>query len=395
MVSMANAAGWVTAQVGETPLFSGPPGSVKTEVAKAWTRFFKRKPFCLIGSIIDAPDVGGYPGIVEMDGKRFCEMMPLDWAMKTHDQPSVLIIDELTTSPPPVQAAMLRIICERKIGNFDLPSPKDLWIISMCNPPGCAANGFELEPPMANRLGHYTWKTPWDTVMAGWKNGLNFPDLDYPVVPENWMDYQPAIGNLCAAFRQRRPELFEPATDSAGNLKLSDADQGGAYGTARSWTALQKVWAGLEAVGLGDEEKFEAASAYVGVDAAAEFTTYCKELDLPDPEEWLTRFHNDPTADFAPLERPDLTIAFLGSLEHAVREDNTKERWEAAMGLLNSLVTKPGQKVFVVESGRALHGTDRDGERLVKSNYNLPATLGQELQSMLRARLNISDRGSE
>lgn len=393
MVSMANAAGWVTAQVGETPLFSGPPGSVKTEVAKAWTRFFKRKPFCLIGSIIDAPDVGGYPGIVEMDGKRFCEMMPLDWAMKTHEQPSVLIIDELTTSPPPVQAAMLRIICERKIGNFDLP--EDLWIISMCNPPGCAANGFELEPPMANRLGHYTWKTPWDTVMAGWKNGLNFPDLDYPVVPDNWMDYQPAIGNLCAAFRQRRPELFEPATDSAGNLKLSDADQGGAYGTARSWTALQKVWAGLESVGLGDEEKFEAASAYVGVDAAAEFTTYCKELDLPDPEEWLTRFHNDPTADFTPLERPDLTIAFLGSLEHAVREDNTKERWEAAMGLLNSLVTKPGQKVFVVESGRALHGTDRDGEKLVKSNYNLPATLGQELQSMLRARLNISDRGSE
>jgi hypothetical protein len=393
MVSMANAAGWVTAQVGETPLFSGPPGSVKTEVAKAWTRFFKRKPFCLIGSIIDAPDVGGYPGIVEMDGKRFCEMMPLDWAMKTHDQPSVLIIDELTTSPPPVQAAMLRIICEGKIGNFDLP--EDLWIISMCNPPGCAANGFELEPPMANRLGHYTWKTPWDTVMAGWKNGLNFPDLDYPVVPENWMDYQPAIGNLCAAFRQRKPEMFEPATDSAGNMKLSDADQGGAYGTARSWTALQKVWAGLESVGLGDEEKFEAASAYVGVDAAAEFTTYCKELDLPDPEEWLTRFHNDPTADFAPLERPDLTIAFLGSLEHAVREDNTKERWEAAMGLLNSLVTKPGQKVFVVESGRALHGTDRDGERLVKSNYNLPATLGQELQSMLRARLNISDRGSE
>ena len=393
MVSMANAAGWVTAQVGETPLFSGPPGSVKTEVAKAFVRWAGRKPFCLIGSIIDAPDVGGYPGVVESDGKRYCEMMPLDWAMMTHEQPSALIIDELTTSPPPVQAAMLRIICERKIGNFDLPA--DLWIISMCNPPGCAANGFELEPPMANRLGHYTWKTPWDTVMAGWKNGLNFPDLEYPKVPENWMEYQPAIGNLCAAFRERKPELFEPATDNAGNMKLSDSDQGGAYGTARSWTALQKVWAGLEAVGLGDEEKFEAGAAYVGVDAAAEFATYCKELDLPDPEAWLARFHADPAADFTPLDRPDLTIAFLGSLEYAVKENNTKERWEAAMGLLNSLVTKTGQKVFVTESARSLHGDDKNGEKIVKNNYNLPASLGVELQSMLRARLNVSDRGSE
>ena len=390
MVSMANAAGWVTAQVGETPLFSGPPGSVKTEVAKAFIRWAGRRPFCLIGSIIAAPAVGGYPGVVEVDGKRYCEMMPLDWAMMTHEQPSALIIDELTTSPPPVQAAMLRIICERKIGNFDLPA--DLWIISMCNPPGCAANGFELEPPMANRLGHYTWKTPWDTVMAGWRNGLNFPDLEYPKVPENWMDYQPAIGNLCAAFRERKPELFEPATDSSGNMKLSDSEQGGAYGTARSWTALQKVWSGLEAVGLGDEEKFEAGAAYVGVDSAAEFVTYCKELDLPDPEAWLTRFHDDPTADFTPLDRPDLTIAFLGSLEYAVRENNTKGRWEAAMALLNNLVTKPGQKVLVHEAARALHGNDRDGNKIVKDNYTMPAQLGQELQSLLRARLNVKDR---
>ena len=247
---------------------------------------------------------------------------------------------------------------------------------------------------MANRLGHYTWKTPWDTVMAGWKNGLNFPDLEYPMVPDNWMDYQPAIGNLCASFRKLKPELFEPATDTNGNMTLSDSEQGGAYGTARSWTALQKVWAGLEAVGLGDEEKFEAGAAYVGVDAAAEFMTYCKELDLPDPETWLNRFHHDPSADFKPLDRPDLTIAFLGSLEHAVMENNTKERWEASMALLNSLVTKPGQKVFVVESGRALHGRDKHGEKIVKSTYNMPATLGQELQSMLRAKLNVADSRS-
>jgi len=65
------------------------------------------------------------------------------------------------------------------------------------------------------------------------------------------------------------------------------------------------------------------------------------------------------------------------------------------MGLLNSLVTKPGQKVFVTESARSLHGDDKNGEKIVKNNYNLPASLGVELQSMLRARLNVSDRGSE
>ena len=92
MVSMANAAGWVTAQVGETPLFSGPPGSVKTEVAKAFVKWAGRRAFCLIGSIIDAPDVGGYPGVVEVNGRRHCEMMPLDWAMTQNNLGNALAI---------------------------------------------------------------------------------------------------------------------------------------------------------------------------------------------------------------------------------------------------------------------------------------------------------------
>ena len=162
------------------------------------------------------------------------------------------------------------------------------------------------------------------------------------------------------------------------------------------------MWAGIEAIdndpnqeSLGDEVKFEAAAAYVGVDSAAEFMTYCKELDIPDPEQWINRFCATPSTDFAPLGRPDLTMAFLGSLESAVIQNNTKERWEAAMSLLNSLVDKPGQKVHVLESARSLHGQDRDGNKIVKSNYTLPAKLGQELNSMLRARLNITDRNAE
>jgi hypothetical protein len=122
--------------------------------------------------------------------------------------------------------------------------------------------------------------------------------------------------------------------------------------------------------------------------------TYCKELDLPDPENWINRFAMNENTDFTPLDRPDQTIAFLGSLQAAVVENNTKGRWEAAMALLNNLVTKPGQKVLVHEAARALHGNDRDGNKIVKDNYTLPAQLGQELQSLLRARLNVRDRSA-
>jgi len=50
---------------------------------------------------------------------------------------------------------MLGVITEKRVG--DLPLPPETWIGAACNPAGQAAGGYELEPPMANRLYHHPW----------------------------------------------------------------------------------------------------------------------------------------------------------------------------------------------------------------------------------------------
>lgn len=61
-----------------------------------------------------------------------------------------LFLDELTTSPPAVQAAMLAVALDLTVGDVQLP--KGTRVIAGANPPDCAAGGCELEAPLANRF---------------------------------------------------------------------------------------------------------------------------------------------------------------------------------------------------------------------------------------------------
>ena len=64
----------------------------------------------------------------DIAGKKFeiegtVRLAPPQWAKRLQDQPEgLLFLDELTTSPPAVQAAMLRVVLERVVGETALPS---------------------------------------------------------------------------------------------------------------------------------------------------------------------------------------------------------------------------------------------------------------------------------
>ena len=173
MSEFSNLIFWTVAQTGKvTPLVSGPPGCGKSRTFEAFAKAMGRRCYTLIGSLREPADIGGYPYPVQGDS-------PTWWSCRRSGRwivciaRRVVFIDELTTCPPAVQAALLGVIAEKRVGDFTLPDA--IWIAAACNPPDCAANGSELEPPLANRLCHLTWETDIEAWQRGMGNGLGFP----------------------------------------------------------------------------------------------------------------------------------------------------------------------------------------------------------------------------
>lgn len=339
-----NRAYFLAAQTGVTPLAIGAPGVAKTASIQAFGGITGRQIYTLIGSLRDPADVGGYPypgeiqSEAEVDGKLvFMRLIPPKWASDCwNGQKWIVFIDELTTCPPAVQAALLRVIAEKVVG--DLALPEDTWIVSAANPPGVAANGFELESPMANRLCHLKWKMDWESWDDGMRNGMNFPAPEYDRLPDDWRNHISGTGSLISAFRKVKPGLFEPQEDEAGNLKMDRAAMGGPWPSPRSWANAATCAAAATSVNAGANVEYDLIEGCVGYSAASEFSEWKRNLDLPDPESLIqaaiyAEEHGEDMRYKHP-NRPDKVIAMLGSVSHAVLMSNTKQRWEAGLRVL-------------------------------------------------------------
>ena len=78
----------------------------------------------VIGSLREPSDFAGLP-VVTDDGVR---LEPPSWAKRLQAaQAGYLFLDELSTSPPAVQAAMLGVALERRIGGWFCRGPCRSW----------------------------------------------------------------------------------------------------------------------------------------------------------------------------------------------------------------------------------------------------------------------------
>jgi hypothetical protein len=296
-------------------LLWGAPGTGKTSAIRAMAEAMGLPCETVIASIREPSDFAGLP-IVAGDTVRFAPPM---WARRPADAGhGLLFLDELSTAPPAVQAALLRVVLERAVG--DLMLPDQVAVVAAANPPEQAADGWDLSAPLANRLCHLTWHTDPRAVADGLAGGWAAPVV--PLLPDGWQAEELLARGLVAAFLHVRPGLAcAPPAEAAA--------AGRGWPSPRTWEMAARLMAAAGAAGTSDEARSALIQGAVGEGAGVEFLAWLSEMDLPDPEVVLA----DPTAFRLP-ERGDRAYAALAAIASAVAGNPTAERWAAGWQVL-------------------------------------------------------------
>jgi hypothetical protein len=292
-------------------LLWGSPGTGKTSAVLGLAEALGWPVEVVVGSIREPSDFAGLPVIADGD-VRFA---PPRWARRLAEHPpGLLFLDELTTAPPAVQAAMLRVVLERCVGDLELPA--GVRLLAAANPPDEAADGWELSAPLANRLLHLDWAVDAATVADGLTVGFARPGPAL-AAPDPTPGQTLAARTAVAAFLRVRPALL---------LQLPTGSAAGrAWPSPRSWETAARLLAAAEAAQAGPDVRSLLLRGTVGDGPASEFLSWLVHLDLPDPAAVL----RDPDS-FEPPTRSDRAYAVLAAVASYAVASGDEECWTAA-----------------------------------------------------------------
>jgi hypothetical protein len=296
-------------------LLWGSPGTGKTSVVRALGESFGWPVEIVIGSIREPTDFAGLPVVVD-GGVR---LAPPAWAQRLAEAGhGVLFLDELTTAPPAVQAAMLRIVLERVVG--DLALPPGVRVVAAANPPEQAADGWELSPPLANRLVHLDWPVDAATVADGLAVGFPPPPDGHHTGPDpvRLATARATVG----AFLKVRPTLVLQVPTSA-------TQAGRGWPSPRSWDTVATLLGMCDTAGADEDVRATLVTGAVGEGAGIEFLSWLANADLPDPEAVLA----DPDSFELP-ERSDRAFAVLTAVASVAIAHGDPGSWSAAWQVL-------------------------------------------------------------
>jgi len=263
--------------LGIPALLWGAPGEGKSSFVESLARD-GFPVVTLIASIHDPTDFSGMP-MHENGRMRF---LPPEWSFAFDEaQQGILFLDELTTAPPSVQAALLRVILERKVGFRALPP--GVRVVAAANPPDMISGGWELSPPLRNRFLHIRWEWEERAYMEALREGFSRPDLPTidPTVHRECVGYWKL---LVEAFLRRSPNL----------LRASASDEDRAFASPRTWEFAVHLMASCDLLGKAPKPGKEGTVVFanlvegcVGRGAAVAFLGFVKNLHLPDPDDLL------------------------------------------------------------------------------------------------------------
>lgn len=249
----------------------GPPGIGKTaQMEQVAGSFWRRKgrpdaPFVgIVASISDPTDATGLLAIVDGKVVRSPPNVMGEILKKGY---GTFFIDEMTTAPSSTQAAYLRVLQERVMG--DTPLPPELRIVIACNPPEIAAGGNELSAPFANRLMEVRAKAPSVDKWGTWITGAM---IDSPEARK--------ASNLFAEFvKVRGPEVLFNFPEDEGKRSAPWPSPRSMHNAAKAYAAALKM--------AREDLTFKVIAGCAGSPVATEFAAFIKDFDLPNPRDVL------------------------------------------------------------------------------------------------------------
>lgn len=296
-------------------LLWGSPGTGKTSAIKAMAEVMGWPCETVIASIREPSDFAGLP-VVTGDRVHFAAPR---WAQRlAHAGHGLLFLDEISTAPPAVQAALLRVVLERVVGDLDLP--EGVVVVAAANPPEQSADGWDLSAPLANRFCHLPWEVEAQAFAQGLAGG--WPEPVVPALPQGWEARLPHFKSLISAFVTVRPGLACDVPDDA-------ARAGRGWPSPRTWEMAARLWTAAVTAGASTEAETALVTGAVGEGPGVELLMWHEEMDLPDPEDLLA----DPDGAEVP-ERGDRAFAVLSGVAAAVAAKPTPERWLAGWRVL-------------------------------------------------------------
>ena len=224
----------VCIQAGVPVILWGPPGIGKTMRTQSIAKSLGKSLVEQVCSTWDPTDVG-----LPVVKSGLFERVAPKWAVDCDDN-TLLYLDEFSCTPPAVQASALKIVGERKCG--DLSLPKGLSIAMSANPADQAAGGWDLAPPMANRMVHLECSLSADDWCDGMITG--WPKMDVPKLPSGWRELVPSKVALVTSYIRRFGQSHLLA------LPEDEASQGRAWPSPRSWDNLCYLLAAAESCGV-------------------------------------------------------------------------------------------------------------------------------------------------
>ncbi|MGB2571053.1 AAA family ATPase [Micromonospora citrea] len=301
-------------------LLWGEPGIGKSAAMNQLAAALDLPLTTVIASVHEPSDFAGLPVVGDDPAVQGVPMAPPDWAVRlARAGRGLLFLDELSTAPPAVQAALLRLVLERRVGALRLPA--GVRIVAAANPRASAADGWELSPPLANRFVHLQWTHDHDVVVRGlagtWPRAA-LPQLDPRRLTEAVTFARRAVCGLLTA----RPALVH-------RLPSSETRRGGPWPSPRTWEMTLRLTAFATAAGACRDVLSLLVRGTVGDGPGLELLASMDRMDLPDPEDLLA----DPGAADLP-ERGDLRQAVLDAVVQAVRTRPERARWDAAWAVL-------------------------------------------------------------
>ncbi|MBF6338799.1 AAA family ATPase [Nocardia abscessus] len=301
-------------------LLWGEPGIGKTAALTQLAADLDLPLTTVIASVHEPSDFSGLPIVGDDPAENGVPMAPPDWAVRlVRAGRGLLFLDELSTAPPAVQAALLRLVLERRIGNIQLP--RGVRIVAAANPRSSAADGWELSPPLANRFVHLQWTHDHDVVVRGL--GGTWPHATLPrLAPEKLREAVAFARRAVCVLLAARPALVH-------QLPSAETRRGGPWPSPRSWEMTLWLIAFATAAGSSRDVLSLLVRGTVGDGPGFELLAGLDRMDLPDPEALLA----DPAGAVLP-ERGDLRQAVLDGVVAAVRKRPEKSRWDAAWALL-------------------------------------------------------------